>query len=835
MAFPSQQQIDIIATQILLDTKQALQSLRAWNNSITDGEVKMRLFKELIRSTATQMNGDMKAATASVTKFASALNVNPTAIRSVGKDLQDAANAGKTAGDHMENAFKRTFTAVNAARIALGALIAMLLFQAIQAVQNFFRAAIEQATKFEDTLYRLQNAERALSMEGVEVTLSGLKKGISDIQKLLPIFSKEDVASLVGTLAVSTKQLGLNEQQILDLAKAIGILNIRSEKQEDIQTTAQHVLSSLLTGNAKGISALGIAFTDNVMRAKAMELGFLEAGEAVSSLTENEKGITKLNIVLESTGQELAGVNDYLDSNSAKLQQNKASWNDLLTTVGQVILPFIPVLTGFFQLINDGFSAGKVAIIEFLTALGTLAVVGVAVFTGQIRNLEQFTSAFQAAAENIRTSLTNTFFKEVPENAPDWFMRGWGDRIKQDAETATDALAAMNNAAEDNEEAQKALDDLDQKLQDIILDAKQAKEDLDLKLGQKQSDLDTDYNRKREDAALDHAQKLEDINLDALQKIEDAKRKAREDEKKQEDDLLQKLKELRERFLLDLEEALHKRDARQVLRLIKEYKLEKQNLLDRKKLDDQQRKDSLAADLEAIEIERKRRIADENVEYKRRLADLAQWKAREQEELALWYKREQEDIQRNIEQKIQRLLAGYIAEEKLHAEHQAAIADIISKYVGYDMAMVERLAQFMATRFGQIAGMVAQIGSLNYGFGLGGQTNPFAGQYSDPLSGSTGGRTSSRPRSGRAEGGSILATHPTTAMFGERGPELATFTPINRTGLDAGKIFGDVTGGGVNGTIVVAVDLSPDLEGRIIHRSMDSVANVVSRVNNRKM
>jgi hypothetical protein len=916
MAFPSQQQIDVIATQILLDTKQALLELQGWNNSIKDGAIKMKLFQKLIEETAKKMGGDFKSATAAVARFSSVLGVSPVAVRKLGKSLTDldkiaqkslggvsqgsasasaritllgnaiqsmaarskmsidqvvaslrtlnastgtkfgklgfsdveitkagnaakqtgaqltqAGQAGQKAGHTMESAFKRAISPINALRIALGAIVAMIVFRVIQAVEQFFTQAIEQAQKFEDTLYRIANAERALSMEGVEVTLKGLKQGIIDIQKLLPIFSKEDIASLVGTLAVSTKQLKLNEQQILDLAKAIGILNIRSEKQEDIQTTAQHVLSSLLTGNAKGISALGIAFTDNTMKAEAMKQGFIEADEAVSDLTENEKGLVKLALLMQSTGQELEGIGEYMDSNSAKIQQNKAAWNDLLTTVGQVILPFIPALTTFFELIANGFQAGKVLIIEFITILGTLGVVMAGVFTGQINSIKEFTDLVANSIDTFRTAATNKLFLDVPENAPDWFMKGWGNRIKEDAETATSALNGMYDAAEENEEALKALEDLDQKIQDIMLDAKQAQEDLDLRLEQKQADLDTEYERKAEDAAIDHAQKLQDINQDALDKIEDAKAKSREEEKKAEQDLLQKLKELRQRFLLDLEDALHARDARAVLRLIKEYKLEKQNLLDRKKLDDQQRKDKLAEDLRAIEIERQRRIQQEKVEYQRRLADLAQAKAREREELALWYKREQDDIQRNIEQKIQKLLAGYIAEKKIHESQQAEISAILAKYIGYDMEMVNRLAQFMATRFSQMSGMMAQPGSLNYSLNNSGETNPFAGKYADPTTGTKGGRKMVP----MADGGTLVANRPTAVMFGEKGPEAATFTPLGRTGKDVNKVFGDLSGAGMNGTIVVAVDLSPDLEGRVVQRSMEGVGQVISRVNNRKV
>lgn len=95
--------------------------------------------------------------------------------------------------------------------------------------------------------------------------------------------------------------------------------------------------------------------------------------------------------------------------------------------------------------------------------------------------------------------------------------------------------------------------------------------------------------------------------------------------------------------------------------------------------------------------------------------------------------------------------------------------------------------------------------------------------------------TDNRPIPEFAEGGSLLATRPTTATFGEGGPELVNFTPLSRVGKNVGKLFGDTSGmGGVNGTIRVAVDLSPDLTGRIVEQSMDGVAEVLSKVNRSK-
>jgi hypothetical protein len=64
-----------------------------------------------------------------------------------------------------------------------------------------------------------------------------------------------------------------------------------------------------------------------------------------------------------------------------------------------------------------------------------------------------------------------------------------------------------------------------------------------------------------------------------------------------------------------------------------------------------------------------------------------------------------------------------------------------------------------------------------------------------------------------AGGGSIVANKPTLALFGERGAERATFTPLSK-----GK-------GGIEGKVQIEVLLSPDLEARIIDSAVGEVAN----------
>ena len=89
-----------------------------------------------------------------------------------------------------------------------------------------------------------------------------------------------------------------------------------------------------------------------------------------------------------------------------------------------------------------------------------------------------------------------------------------------------------------------------------------------------------------------------------------------------------------------------------------------------------------------------------------------------------------------------------------------------------------------------------------------------------------------------AEGGMMIADRPTTVTFGEGdGLEMATFTPLNKTGRDVNKLFTNLSGqggGGSDGVLEVDVTLSPDLEARIVRRSMDETAGIITKVKNSK-
>ena len=72
-------------------------------------------------------------------------------------------------------------------------------------------------------------------------------------------------------------------------------------------------------------------------------------------------------------------------------------------------------------------------------------------------------------------------------------------------------------------------------------------------------------------------------------------------------------------------------------------------------------------------------------------------------------------------------------------------------------------------------------------------------------------------------------------MFGENGPEAVSFTPLNKPGNNVGKIFGDKSAlGGMGGDLKLRLELSPDLEARIIDTSLENVAIHIEKISRSK-
>lgn len=278
---------------------------------------------------------------------------------------------------------------------------------------------------------------------------------------------------------------------------------------------------------------------------------------------------------------------------------------------------------------------------------------------------------------------------------------------------------------------------------------------------------------------------------------------------------------------MDLDDALHARDARQILKLIKQYNLEKtqaQRQRDLQKAEDaaaaKLRQQSYEAERKQAEAERKRKLEDAAIEHQRKLEQLAEEEERERIQAQLALQRKMADLQLELGQRLALLGAGLVAEFNLTQAGLNAVLALYRAYYGPGGAIDQIYAGAQA-RMSANAVIPTSTPSAYRGSGGAGNQSSNGG----PLNG------------GFAEGGTLFANKPTRVLMGERGPEVAHFSPLGRTGKDVNKVFSNMSGSGggsSGGQIEIGVNLNPDLEARIISNTLQETSKVIMKVNRTK-
>lgn len=809
---------EVVEYQILVNAAAAIEQLRVATKSAQSFNQEVTLAGQAAQRFAMQNNVSLK-------QSISVLRNMDAAIANVREDMGVFADQGargwSTLGAAAESGSRRAVRSIDAMRIALGVLVSMLIFQVIQAFSNTFRAAIENLRETELAVYNLINAERRLSEQGIDVTPKGLQETIDGIRELIPILSQVQVEELVSRIATNVAPaLKFTDEQIRQLSESVSLLYIRNKALGySFDEIEKAITDAFLTGKvSQGINKFGVKLSDQIVRDEALRLGLVKTADEFDNLTgEMEaqvKAAAMLSVVYQNATQDLDSLDEYMRTFDAQSSRASAAWDNLLTTLsvtlGPVLTDSLSIIAKRLEDINEWLIKNEDSARNFASMIA-----GVVNGLGYLANTN-FGQRLLSPFETIKG-----FFDAVLEGQSK-AIRGFQD-LANAADTPTAAIEDLGDAIDDID-----FSEFEQKIEDILQDADEKLEDLNTKRARKLEDIDEEYIRKAEDAYRDYQRRVEDINADAEQKREDAIRKAREDDLKAERDYQNKLWELRMRYLMDLEDALHARDARQIIRLQKQYAIDKEALLRKKRLDDQTREEDLAAELAQIEMQRQRRLEDAKRDYEQKLSDQRKAKQRELDDLALWYDREDADRKLHIQRKLQDLINAWIQEGKITQAGAQNVYDILRTYFGPG-GLTDQLYQYMQSQLGAMSiaptlstpviAPTTEWSGTSPGGGL-------AGGSSGSTGGSTGGRDAPRAF---AEGGTLIATRPMTATFGEV-PEAVTFTPLDNPGNNVGRMFGDTSalGGGV---LELLLTLSPDLESRIVRKSMDGVADVVVRVN----
>jgi hypothetical protein len=735
-------------------------------------------------------------------------------------------------GDKIEKAGHRGARGIDVIRTALGVLVSMLIFQVIQAFSQMVSMALKGLTEIEAAMFNIVNAEKRLSEQGIEISVEGLQQLIEDLQSLDPLLSKFQATELISTLATKVAPaLGLGQTEIESLSKSIAILSVRNQELgKSFEEVEQQVITGLLSGKVTaGINQLGLKITDQIVMEEALRLGLVATTDAYKNLNAKEQerinALSIISILEQNTAQEVESLPQFLQTASGLIGVAKAEFQDLLTTLGQKFAPVLKeIFRGVIQILDNintsltenedawnvvvtvltiatkAFFAIAIGVQNLVLRIGELGV-ALAEIVGKlpiIGTIAQKLFGNQAFADTP-TSATASPFNESEAQAS-------GEKYVEAIKKAEDDVAdAMQDARDKRLDIER---DYQNKLQDIARD-----------YSNKLTDIARDTERKREDALRDYNLKVEDINRDTAESVAEAQEDARQKELDREREHQQKLKELREKFLFDLEDALRERDARQVLRLIRQFKMDKQNLEEKRKLDEEESQRELAEKVQDLERDKQLKLEAARREYEEKLVEIKIGEQREREEAATWRARQLQDARINHNRQLQE--NREFLQRKLRD-----IAEALAAELQINQSAAQALTSMWASAYSALGNNVQQLGNVLVGsagsqvIGSGAVTTWNGGDWG----GYSPGNVANIP--GFAEGGSLIATRPTQFMAGERGAERIDVTPLSGRGNNVGKIFGDrsAMGDGMGGSLDLSLTLSPDLEARIIDTSLENVA-----------
>lgn len=767
-----------------------------------------------VTTEATSANAAMdKMAKRAQTQNVKSLNAE---IKNLNHGMEQVEPAAKKAG-------KGLFSLTNFARTAIGTLEAMAIFLISKFVGDAISAAINGVKQLELAFYNLAVAEKTLSNAGVDITPQDFQDIIQSVKDLGLAISDTDITKSVAELATGLQDLGLSKDQLEGLSRAAAI--IATAEGLSMENVVDQFAQGIAKGG-RGLADLDIQVDAAVIKQKALEEGLVSSEEAWNNLTAAQKQSIETQalylIIMDSANTKLEELGMLEDSVTMSTKQVSAEWENLTTLLGTVFGPIIiqsaqnlGKLLEFLQKVVSGLG---ILFAMWVSGAVALAAVLDGVMNGTIRSVEDATqviNTYQKAA--FEASMIKMFPNGVPgiDGSPT-------KPLQPDTPTGTKPAQTLE---EDTQDLQKALEKMNDEILEAQLKLQQDMEEAQIDLGRKLVDIATEYTKKRADAEREYTNKVADINASYNSKVRDiqssraeANQKARNDELEREAKFQEEMRQLKENFLMSLDDALHERDARQVLRLIKQYELDKaqaerENELEKEKASNEQaeRAAKFQREMADAERERKEKLAAAQRDYQDKLAKLAADEAAERAAAELAYQRKKEDLEREMQDRLEIIAANLINEFNLTKTGLDAIVALYQQY------------------YAEVSAIYAAMQHMLGGQLMGSKPNP-------SMSGHSNSKGNNSVRGGMAQGGSIIANQPTNAVFGEAGPEIATFTPIGRKGTDVNKMFSALSGegGGASGQLEIGVSLSPDLESRIIKNTMGETAKVISNVRRSK-
>lgn len=751
------------------------------------------------------------------------------------------------------------------------------LIVVLRKVIGFLMEAADSAMEFQQSVFAMVVGVRALQRAGVDITLKDMAENLTNLKEKFGVFSMVDLVKGSAAFLNLNRDMGFTKEQLFELQEAIATLAVvNGRSMDEVQKTVALALSS---GYTEGLQRLGVSINRVTIAQEAANLGW-KGG--YTSLNEQQRALATYNLIIRKTAiyqEDLLKFQETLPGKmmvaTKKIQDNTVALGENLTGLRLWWEQAKAFLLEQINLTVAEFGSTKYEEAWLKKKEETLGraltaeekynerVAANREFYRQLRVADEKEVAFdlQAAIDNI--GLTDV---EAANKTADQIL---SDEVGQ---VIQDRLDEINQIQEDyQKEYEQNWEDYQQDLLDMeneywsdMADLEREWErrivEINLEYDRKKIELETDFNRDMEKIREDATQKAEDENIRYQNDVADewasyyasvasAQAKYQNQQISAEIAFQEKLRKLREGLMFDLEDALRARDARQVLQLIRRYQLEKTQA----EREYEQQKDEMRRQFEEqmAELARQRdeRLASLWRELQARLAAILVEQQREEEARKLRYAQEKADEEANWQQQRDDNDTRYAQDatdrtNKWEADRIARQAEYKKQQDELWNSTQERyriLAEAMANELGlngatmktfydQIfavlgPGMGAESLYKYYAGMVAAYMSSIASLFSAPMIGPP-------IPGGQAEGGLAFANSPTKTTFGEAGPEMALFVPLNKKMSDFGNnVASNISGGsgGGEGRTRIEILLDPRLEGRIVDTTLENVADVIIR------
>ncbi len=732
-----------------------------------------------------------------------------------------------------------------------GTLTAMLVFNLQQAITKLFQDSYDLAAKFRAQMVQLNFAESILSQKGMEITREELDKIIANIKEGAKYLSTLEVSSIVGEVANMAAEFGITKDQMAGVSAGIAFMNLQAKVLGKEGVDAGSTLNALGDMRSNFFNAYGINITKQAVQEKAIKMNLIEQGQELDKNTARQAAYALF--IEQTAGKQdefLASIRQ-TNPELAKSLELQMSMEDVKLTLGDQLLSlkagwdeFILGLGGF----EDATQGAKIFgdalkfVAYILAAIWKVAMTIVGIVSGAIAGVitgigETIILANQLIHADFKGAWATwkNGGKEVGKALWEGVKAGWelgGDPFVFLDQITDPSVAGLTNTptspelppiVEDQVELQKALEKMNEEILQSQLKLEQDMREVAIDLGRAMVDITKEYAQKRADAERDYANKISDINRNYAEKIAsieaaqwEARQQARVDEEQREREFQNKMQELKEKFLMDLDDALHERNARQILKLIKQYNLDKTQMERQHAIEEQNARETERIQQESFERQkqaaqeaRDRELEDAQIDFERKMEELKIQEDREVEAAVLKANRKLQDLERENLDRNTLIAAGLVNDFNLTQSMLGQIDQLFTDHYGYVTGVYQAMMAMLSQpiQLGAVTTSGTTTGTLPPAGGIGGTENPGMG----------GSNASSDMRS----------------KFGG----LSKLPIISRTKMDTNKVFSGMGGNGRSGrdgALTIDLTLSPDLEARVVKNTMDKTADVITRVRRTK-